>query len=115
LNRDARVGALEHRGNSTESQAFKERVDRRAERSPIRLEDRDQRDDEAAENAAHHPRDGRSRDWRVRQAPGPRCRGHNAEQEKARLVDGALQRHRFAESDLALKGFFIKRRIGCAH
>src|SRR5207302_3984616 len=39
LNRDAWVGALEHRGNSTESQAFKERVDRRAERSPVRLVD----------------------------------------------------------------------------
>jgi len=32
-------------------------------------------------------------------------RGHDAEQQKARLVDRALQRHRFSESDLAFEGF----------
>src|SRR5258708_6590586 len=101
LYRDARVGALEHGGDAAQRQTFEERVDGCGERRPIRLENGNQRDDEAAENAAHHPWNGRSRDWRVRQAPSPCGGGYDAEQEQGRLVDGALQRHPFAESGLA--------------
>src|SRR6267142_7270694 len=78
LNGHARVGALEHGGDAAQRQAFEERVDRRGERRPIRLEDRHQRDDEAAENTAHHPWNGRAWDWRMGQTPGPCGRGHNA-------------------------------------
>ena len=115
LHRDARVRALEHGRDAAQRQAFKERVNRGGDRSPILFKDGNQRDDEAAEKAAHHPRNGRSWCCGVRQAPGPRGCGHDAEQEQAGFVDGALHRHRLAVGDLAFKCLIIQCWIGCAH
>src|SRR5260370_579582 len=84
-------------------------------RSPSMSKDGNERDDEAGEKAADHPRNGRLRRLGVRQAPCPGGGGHDAEQEQAGLVDGALQRHCFAKSDLALECLFIECRIGSAH
>ncbi len=58
LNRDARVGALEHGRDTAQRQTFEERVNGGGERSPVWFEDGDQCDDEAPENAANHPRNG---------------------------------------------------------
>ena len=73
----------------------------------VLFENSHERDDEAAEDAANHPRIDSFGRIRVCESPSPGGGRYNAEQEQARLVDGALQRHRFADGYLTLESFFV--------
>jgi hypothetical protein len=81
LDSNAGVSQLKHGGDTAERQAFEERVDGRRERCPVWFEYGGQGNEEATENAANHPRNSRSRCWRVRKSPGPCGCGHDEEQE----------------------------------
>ena len=91
---DAGIAEFQQRRDAAEDEALEERVDGRGDRRPLLFEDGDHGADEAAEEAAEHPRGDVGEVARLKEGvPGEGSGGDGAEEQDAGLVDGAVERH----------------------
>jgi hypothetical protein len=89
---------------------------RRRNARPSFLEDGHESENESADHADHQERKDRRGISMEKKIPGPSCRRDNANQQQTRLVDGALEGHRVAESRaFALECLRVQRRVRCSH
>src|SRR6266702_6858577 len=94
LNGNAGIAELEHSRETAKNQALKECINRRGYGSPLFFEDGDHGEDKAANAADHQQSRNVSNVVRLNeQMPRPGRRREGADQQKAGLVHGSVQRH----------------------